>query len=572
MTINGLAVSRRAFAAFSASTLAAVALNLRSAGAANADSRVDAFVNRHNNRYPLYPGQPAGSPLHGQCTALAEIYHREVCGGTSLIGGYGWQMYGNAPGSLYHKVGAGVGARKGDMAVWNSSRNHIAIVLDDLGGSLRLLSANNSPPFTGGNAQVITMTKTSLTGYLRPRTLDGSVPIGEGDFVSYGGHVYRIAGGAPVYVSSWAHLGGEKTVRELSAAEFNGLRTHPVDGTLISGQAPGHAEHGTVYVIAGGAPIYVTSFDHVGKNKPVINVDLAAIHRAGESGPWARLLRYPSNGTLVSGQAPGHAEHGTVYVIAGGAPIYVTSFDHVGKNKPVTNVSLAAIHNSGGTGVWNRLRKFPANGTLLSGQAPGHAEHGTVYVIAGGAPIYVTSFDHVGKNQSVTNVSLAAIHNSGGTGVWNHLRRRPADGTIVSGQAPGKSGHGTVFTVAGGAPICVYNWANIGGSRTATSIDLVATENAGKSGRWQYLLNYPADGTILLGYRSGKYYRVSGGRPQELTSPTTADKGRAVSVDQQAIDRAGQPHTHLLGPQSAGGGTLPSDGTTPPAGGSSFGS
>lgn len=440
MTNNGLVVSRRSFAAFSASTIAAVALNLRSAGVANADSRVDAFVNRHNNRYPLYPGQPAGSALHGQCTALAEIYHREVCGGTSLIGGHGWQMYGNAPVTLYHKMGAGVGARKGDMAVWNSNRNHIAIVLEDLGGSLRLLSANNAHPFTGGNAQVITMTKVDLTGYLRPRTLDGSVPIGEGDFISHGGHVYRIAGGAPVYVSSWAHLGGEKPVRALSAAEFNGLRTHPVDGTLISGQAPGHAEHGTVYVIAGGAPIYVTSFDHVGKNQPV------------------------------------------------------------------------------------------------------------------------------------TNVSLAAIHNSGGTGVWNHLRRRPADGTVVSGQAPGKPGHGTVFVIAGGAPICVYNWANIGGSRTATSIDLIATENAGKSGRWQYLLNYPADGTILLGYGSGKHYRVSEGRPQELSSPTSADKGRAVTVDQQAIDRAGQPLTHLLGPQSAGGGTIPSDGTTPPSGGSSFGS
>ncbi|PAY23450.1 hypothetical protein CEY15_07635 [Dietzia natronolimnaea] len=392
--------------------------------------------------------------------------------------------------------------------------------------------------------------------------------------------VYVIAGGAPIYVASFDHVGKNQPVTNVSLAAihnsggtgvWNRLRKFPANGTLLSGQAPGHAEHGTVYVIAGGAPIYVTSFDHVGKNQPVTNVSLAAIHNSGGTGVWNRLRKFPANGTLLSGQAPGHAEHGTVYVIAGGAPIYVTSFDHVGKNQPVTNVSLAAIHNSGGTGVWNRLRKFPANGTLLSGQAPGHAEHGTVYVIAGGAPIYVTSFDHVGKNQPVTNVSLAAIHNSGGTGVWNRLRRRPADGTVVSGQAPGKAGHGTVFVIAGGAPICVYNWANIGGSRTATNIDLVATENAGKSGRWQYLSYYPVDGTILLGYGSSKYYHVSKGRPQELPSPTPSEKGRAVAVDQQAIDRAGQPLTHLLGPQSAGGGTGPSDETTP-AGGSSFGS
>ncbi|MEH6380392.1 MAG: CHAP domain-containing protein [Dietzia cercidiphylli] len=402
--------------------------------------------------------------------------------------------------------------RRGSVAWFNNSTyGHVGVVAEARSdGSILVENYNNTPGGVPNGAYYQSTHRRGVNwpaGFIHFRDLESAPqPIRDGDFISHGGHVYRIAGGAPIYVSSWAHLGGEKPVRALSAAEFNGLRTHPVDGTLISGQAPGHAEHGTVYVIAGGAPIYVASFDHVGKNKPVINVDLAAIHRAGDSGPWARLRRYPSNGTLISGQASGHTEHGTVYVIAGGAPIYVTSFDHVGKNQPVTNVSLAAIHNSGGTGV------------------------------------------------------------------WNHLRRRPADGTVVSGQAPGKPGHGTVFVIAGGAPICVYNWANIGGSRTATSIDLIATENAGKSGRWQYLLNYPADGTILLGYGSGKHYRVSKGRPQELPSPTSADKGRAVPVDQQAIDRAGQPLTHLLGPQSAGGGTLPSDGTTPPAGGSSFGS
>ena len=461
------------------------------------------------------------------------------------------------------------------MAVWNQTRNHVAVVLEDLGGSIRILSANNHQPYNGGNAEIITMSKANLTGYIRPRVLDSATSPGairDGDFIAHGGNVYRVAGGAPIYVSTWGHLGGEQPVRALSAAEFNGLRAHPVDGTLISGQAPGHAEHGTVYVIAGGAPIYVTSFDHVGRNKPVVNVDLAAIHNAGSSGPWSRLRRFPSDGTLVSGQAPGHAEHGTVYVIAGGAPIYVTSFDHVGKNQPVTNVSLAAIHNSGGSGVWNRLRKYPADGTLISGQAPGHAEHGTVYVIAGGAPIYVTSFDHVGKNQPVTNVSLTSIHNSGGSGMWSHLRKRPADGTLVSGQAPGRSGHGTVFVIAGGAPICVYSWANLGGSKTATNIDLIATENAGKSGRWQYLLNYPADGTILLGFKSGKHYRVSGGRPQELPSPITAERNKAVAVDHQAIDRAGEPLTHLLAPESPGGGTLPSDEANPSGSGSSFGS
>jgi hypothetical protein len=68
-------------------------------------------------------------------------------------------------------------------------------------------------------------------------------------------------------------------------------------------------------------------------------------------------------------------------------------------------------------------------------------------------------------------------------GVLNHLSYRPADGTLISGWAPGDPDHGSVYRVAGGAPIYVSNWDHIGGNPgTTVGVDLFAIKNAG--GGW----------------------------------------------------------------------------------------
>ena len=69
--------------------------------------------------------------------------------------------------------------------------------------------------------------------------------ISEGSFVSHGGHVYRIAGGAPIYVSSWDVFGGPQPTIALNNAQFNALAPYPADGTTVS------AREGAVYVFAG---------------------------------------------------------------------------------------------------------------------------------------------------------------------------------------------------------------------------------------------------------------------------------------------------------------------------------
>lgn len=47
--------------------------------------------------------------------------------------------------------------------------------------------------------------------------------------------------------------------------------------------------------------------------------------------------------------------------------------------------------------------------------------------------------------------------NAGSGEVWNHLRVYPADGTFLDGHSTGTDG-GSVYRVAGGAPIAVTTW------------------------------------------------------------------------------------------------------------------
>jgi VCBS repeat-containing protein len=198
---------------------------------------------------------------------------------------------------------------------------------------------------------------------------------------------------------------------------------------------------------------------------------------------------------------------------------------------------MAAIDNAGQTGIWKHLNATPTDGTLLSNA------DGTVFVTAGGAPLPVLAWDHIGGSggRPVTAVDMAAIDNAGQTGIWKHLNATPTDGTFLNTYSTG-----SVYVVAGGAPIIVTNWDNVGGGRPVTAVDIAAIENAGAGGLWNHLSYQPIDGTYLRGYTTGKFYRVSAGTPLlESTAPSTY-----VDVDQVALDNAGTGgyYNHLNAP------------------------
>ena len=442
-----------------------------------------------------------------------------------------------------HANGGGYVPVPGDLIVENGTSSnaygHVAVVDRVSGGSVYAVEQNAG---ASGRHTYSLSGSTLSGGYGSVRGVlhspsnhhsNGSPPIEEGDFVAVSGssNVYRIAGGAPLFVSSWSHVGGSHPVTVTSQAEFNKLRAQPKDGTFIQAWSGG-----PVFEVAGGAPIPVSAWSHLGGSagRTVISVDRAAIDNAGSgTGVWSHLGAVPANGTLIKGYG-----HATVYVIAGGAPLAVAAWSHIGgqAGRSLTAVDQTAIDNAGAaSGAWSHLRDVPADGTYVQPRTGNR----TVYVIAGGAPLAVGNWSHVGgtTGKSVVPIDPSAIDNAGAaSGAWSHLRQLPGDGTLIKGY-----GIATVYVIAGGAPIAVSSWAAIGGQgdRALTSIDQSAIDNAGAaSGAWSHLREYPLDGTILRGGPDGPLYRTQVGAPYPLSSlPAGAS---FVVVDPAAISRAGQ--------------------------------
>jgi hypothetical protein len=239
---------------------------------------------------------------------------------------------------------------------------------------------------------------------------------------------------------------------------------------------------------------------------------------------WQYVLRYGGGATPAPSYADGTFIDylGTIYVMAGGAPIAVSNWNNVGGVHSFTNVSAAQF---------NALPVVPRDGTFIDGA-------GTIYVVAGGAPIAVSDWNHVGGTHPFVNVDNAAITNAGGTGVWSHLNKVPSNGTYIRAGVD-------IFVIAGGAPIYVSDWNNVGGGHPWTQIDVNAVTNASGTGVWSHLNNRPADGTYLVGYTTGYVYKVTAGAP---VKQSTAAPSTAVKVDQTAINNGGGTGvwSHLL--------------------------
>ena len=173
-------------------------------------------------------------------------------------------------------------------------------------------------------------------------------PIADGDFVYDEGSrkFFRIAGGAPVLVTSFAPFGGAQPYRRLSAGEFDALPQYPRDGTFVADRSTG-----VVYRFAGGAPIYVSRWANVGGLKPVIWIDGRAIRYAGRGGEWNHVRWYPADNTYLVVYG-----HGAVFRVVAGRAGYLSSWDSVGGVKRTVAVDRVAIERAGDGGAYNHLK------------------------------------------------------------------------------------------------------------------------------------------------------------------------------------------------------------------------
>ncbi|MET3807554.1 hypothetical protein ABIB25_004580 [Nakamurella sp. UYEF19] len=337
-----------------------------------------------------------------------------------------------------------------------------------------------------------------------------------GDFVSAPGvpGIYRLAGGAPIYVSSWAPFGRVQAVKKLTAAQWNALRKVPANGTFIT--ATGTR---AVYRIAGGAPLYVSNWAQFGGVKPTVVVDGAAVFRAGRAGVWSHLLATPVDGTFLT--ASGNHQ---VFRVVAGTPTYVTTWRNWGGVRPTTLVDGAVFTHAGQPGFWSHLRNTLPDNTFIVGVGSGE-----IYRMAGGAPIFVSSWAAYGRVQPFQYVDAGAITKAGTGGQFQHLLRVPANGTFI------KAGSGgATYRIAGGAPLYVRPLTALATNPVVITVDRVAVANAGKILKWSHLRRFPVDNTILRGVPGNRVYRVTNGYALRFTSGAGA-----VAINQSTIDLHG---------------------------------
>lgn len=225
----------------------------------------------------------------------------------------------------------------------------------------------------------------------------------QGQFIEYGGDIYRMAGGAPIYVSGWAGFGGQQPWTNVSTDTFNSYRKYPADGTFLVGTSTSRT-----YIVAGGAPQYIGSWSSYGGPQPRVVVDEFTIDHAGRTDkPLDRLRKYPADGTFVRAHASG--QH---FVFAGGAPIALSSWTAFGGVQPSVLIDETNTWNP--SAPWsNNTRQQPVDGTLVSAGGSDVA-----YRIEAGRPTRVcTAFD---ASQVVT-VAPEAIANAGLPDAWSHL-------------------------------------------------------------------------------------------------------------------------------------------------------
>jgi surface antigen len=255
----------------------------------------------------------------------------------------------------------------GAVAQWNnpSTGGHVAIV-EQVTSSYIVVTADNYQPSTatfmpGGytDSYEIALTSPAMPDNFIHFANIFTAPsaLSNGSYVSYLGNNYVIAGGAPEYLSNWSVVGGVQTTIALSPTQWAQLPLVPANDTFVCAD-------GAIYVIAGGAPEYVSSWAAVGGEQPCVTIDPADLTNAGTSSPWNHLNAYPSNGSFIE-----EATTGVAYEVVGGFGLLVDSCTALAGCPNDVYVDPADITNAGGAAPWNHLAALPSNGTSLEDSA-----------------------------------------------------------------------------------------------------------------------------------------------------------------------------------------------------------
>ncbi|MFN8074852.1 MAG: hypothetical protein U0Q15_05445 [Kineosporiaceae bacterium] len=343
----------------------------------------------------------------------------------------------------------------------------------------------------------------------------------EGDFVQVAGTdpVYRIAGGAPLYVSSWAKVSdvASHPVKTVSQATFNALPRYPKDGTFLSeGDGDG------AWRIAGGAPLKITNWAKfpAGSALKALDVDDLNITSAG-TGMYTHTRTVPLNGTFL-----GDSTTTAAYITVGGAPMRIYDWADYPSGSALKAVEIDPATLTGSPGMG--LLKYPANGSFI-----GDVHSSAAYRIAGGAPLQMNDWNTYTDAQKASAVEVDTRNFTG-----TNLLPYPADGTMISDKDSSRA-----WVVAGGAAITLFDWAPYSTAQKASAveIDTYALDIAGTPG--SHLRATPANGTFISAVtpttNARKTFRIIGGAPLYVASTTPYGTPKVITVNEAAVLNAG---------------------------------
>jgi hypothetical protein len=241
--------------------------------------------------------RPTGWNQPGECIKSVQRW----------VAAAGGRLNGGGPVSGYTTAGAKevslAAAVKGDIIQYTSIARpntdwtypHTVVVVQNFGNGRYDIVQSNVPAGSGLVSRNTNWTPRPHAGWLarvwRVGTVMTGGAIANGTFVrTPDGRVWRIAGGAPLYISSWAPFGGPQPV--VNVSNLAGFRQFPADGTFIAA-----ADTGRVYRVAGGAPLYINTWGPFGGPQPLVAITQWSI----DNGSFGHLRQFPADGTILQG-------------------------------------------------------------------------------------------------------------------------------------------------------------------------------------------------------------------------------------------------------------------------------
>ncbi|HKO38746.1 MAG TPA: M23 family metallopeptidase [Solirubrobacterales bacterium] len=226
------------------------------------------------------------------------------------------------------------------------------------------------------------------------------------------GRVFRIVGGAPIWISRCDYTNGCAGV--VNVSDLAPFRAYPHDGALMA-----NVDDGGIYRFAGGAPLWISSCGYLPGCNGVVQVDGYSMAVNDHMRP------FPADGTLVSN----HSDGG-IYRFAGGAPLWLSSCAYPPGCAGVVTVDGGTFLRDGSISGAKRMQAVPADGTYLR---IGGSE--TFMRVAGGAALRLSDCTVLdGKCEGAVAIDNGTLERLGSISGASRLLRLPRDGTVLHGR------------------------------------------------------------------------------------------------------------------------------------------